>query len=594
MRISIPSICLCLVFLLLSACKRAPWVPGPDLSQNVVTFHMNSQPDGLHPFNNNSGNRTIIFNYTQRTLIKLDMETLEYFPVLVESLPEISEDLLSYKYKLRDDVFWDDGEQMTAKDVAFTAKIQVCPLTDNPAVRPIYDTVIEDIILDENDPLVFTMKAKKVYATNAEIFSEVYIQQQSHHDPDKIMDRYTFANFYDPAWEAGADLNGWMNEFNNADMSYKPEMLVGLGNYQVTQWEADQLIELERKENWWGANDNSPYNAAYPEKIRFVIIKDLAASKMAAKNKRIDVSIYLGVSTTRKLKDLDYFNEAYDAEFVPEYAYSYIGLNVRPGPERVPFFTDKKVRRALAYATPVEEMIKVLLYEQGERQVSNVSPLKPAYNNDLEPIPFDLEKAGQLLDETGWIDTDGDNIRDKEINGKKEKFSFGLHYFGTSALNKEMAFMVREEYYKIGVEVNTIPLDFTIHYKKAYEHDFDAMFGVWGGSGSYSDPVQLWHTDSWVNKGSNFTGFGDAESDSLIDACNQMVLKEERIPVQQQLQKKIYDDQPYIFLYSRVRPTMISTRFENREMYSEKPGLMTNNLVLKPEFSGNTLKPEEL
>jgi ABC-type transport system substrate-binding protein len=141
-----------------------------------------------------------------------------------------------------------------------------------------------------------------------------------------------------------------------------------------------------------------------------------------------------------------------------------------------------------------------------------------------------------------------------------------------------------------------VPLEFTILYKKAYEHDFDAMFGVWGGSGSYSDPVQLWHTSSWVNKGSNFVGFGDAASDALIDLCNSKVDKDERAIVEKALQKRIYDDQPYVFLYSRVRPTVIHKRFANRQMYSEKPGLFTNNLKLRPEFAtgSSTLTPEQL
>lgn len=589
------------VLLLLASCYRGPngvsFVPPPDLGRNVVTFHLSSQPDGLHPFNNNSGDRTIIFNYTQKSLVRIDLGSLKTFPALVESMPEISEDQLYYKYQIKRGIFWDNGEEFTAKDVAFTAKLQICPLTDNAAVRPIYDTVIDDVILDPNDPFAFTMKAKKVYATNAEIFSEVFMQQQSHWDPEGVLDKYTFAQFYDPDFKAnaGQDLNDWMQDFNSADNSYLPDRLVGLGPYQVTEWQTDAYIELTRKESWWGENDTSRYNANYPEKIVFRIIKDAAAAKMSLKNQKIDVSTRLGNSSLLKLQKLDYFNDAFSSEFVPEYAYAYIGLNMRPDASgRTPFFADVRVRRALAYATPVDEIVEVLLYGQGERQTSNVSPLKPSYDASLVPIPFDLDIAASLLAEAGWVDTDADNIRDKEINGQKIPFRFDLNYFGNSQLSKETAQMMREEYYKIGVDINTVPLDFTILYKKAYEHDFDAMFGVWGGSGSYSDPVQLWHTDSWVNKGSNFMGFGDAESDSLIELCNGIVDSEERIPAYRALQKKIYDDQPYIFMYSRVRPTMIHKRFDNRQMYSEKPGLFTNNLQLNPRFGGMQLTPEAL
>ena len=63
-----------------------------DLSQNVVVAHMLSQPDGLHPFNNNSVMRSEIFTYTQKLLLQLDIKSLEYIPVLLKELPIASED----------------------------------------------------------------------------------------------------------------------------------------------------------------------------------------------------------------------------------------------------------------------------------------------------------------------------------------------------------------------------------------------------------------------------------------------------------------------------------------------------------------------
>ena len=76
-------------------------VPEPDLTRNVVTFHLSSQPDGLHPFNNNSGDRTIIFTYTQKSLVRIDLGSLETFAALVETMPVISDDQLSYLLKFR-------------------------------------------------------------------------------------------------------------------------------------------------------------------------------------------------------------------------------------------------------------------------------------------------------------------------------------------------------------------------------------------------------------------------------------------------------------------------------------------------------------
>ena len=65
------------VVIILSAC-----VDSRDLSQNIVVAHISSNPDGLHPYNDNSVMRSFIFEHTQKTLIKLDVSSLEYIPSL--------------------------------------------------------------------------------------------------------------------------------------------------------------------------------------------------------------------------------------------------------------------------------------------------------------------------------------------------------------------------------------------------------------------------------------------------------------------------------------------------------------------------------
>ena len=141
------------------------------------------------------------------------------------------------------------------------------------------------------------------------------------------------------------------------------------------------------------------------------------------------------------------------------------------------------------------------------------------YNDTLKLIPLDIGKAKTLLTEAGWIDTDGDNIRDKIVEGEKLQFKFKLSYMN-SPTSKVIALLIKEKMYLAGILVEPTPMDFTLFYKNAQEHDFDAMLGGWGGSASYSNPMQLWHTSSWVTKGSNFCGFGDAESDALIEEAN--------------------------------------------------------------------------
>ena len=83
-----------------------------------------------------------------------------------------------------------------------------------------------------------------------------------------------------------------------------------------------------------------------------------------------------------------------DSDFLNRYGISYIGLNMKPdGIKHKPFFIDKKVRRAIAYTIPIDEIIEVMLHGKATRQASNISPLKKTYNDTLILIPLDIEKA---------------------------------------------------------------------------------------------------------------------------------------------------------------------------------------------------------
>jgi peptide/nickel transport system substrate-binding protein len=582
-----------LLLTLFISATLASCVKKRDLSQNTVIAHILSQPDGLHPFNDNSAMRTFVFQYTQKTLIKLDIESLEYIPMLVKEMPTASENNLSFDYELKDGIKWDDGTPLTAKDVAFSVKLMLSPLTNNAQIRSNYTTVIKSIELDKENPMKFTMHAQNVHWDNRYIFSELYMVQKSLWDKKGVLDNVTFADLLSDDFKETEALSDWFNAYNNADNSYQPELLVGLGAYQVTEWVASQYITIEKKVNWWGKNDSSVYNKAHPDKIIFKIIKEDASAYLALKNQEIDVTYSLGTIKLMKLQEREYFNDNYESAFLDRYAFSYLGMNMKPdGIKRKPYFVDQKVRRAMAYLLPLDEIIEVMMHGKASRQASLISPLKKTYNDTLQLIPLDIEKAKELLVEAGWVDTDGDNIRDKMINGVKTPFSFKLSYM-SSPTSKEIVLMIKESMYKAGVVAEPTPMDFTLFYKNAMDHNFDGMLGGWGGSASYSNPMQLWHTSSWVTKGSNFCGFGDAESDALIEAANLTLDPKTHNDALLRLQAKVYEDQPYVFMYSTKRKFAIHKRFNNRGMYYERPGVMLQNLDLKATFSSKNMTPTE-
>src|SRR5438093_1145823 len=82
-------------------------------------------------------------------------------PLLVEGLPDVSEDHLVYTFKIRDGVKWHDGQLFTADDVLFTFKAAACPLADTAALRS-YLTDLKDIQMD-GLTIRFIMSKPNVY-----------------------------------------------------------------------------------------------------------------------------------------------------------------------------------------------------------------------------------------------------------------------------------------------------------------------------------------------------------------------------------------------------------------------------------------------
>jgi peptide/nickel transport system substrate-binding protein len=243
-------------------------------------------------------------------------------------------------------------------------------------------------------------------------------------------------------------------------------------------------------------------------------------------------------------------------------------------------FTDKKVRRAMALLCPLDEMNKVLNNNRNKRITGPVSPLKKEYNSDLKLIPFDVEQAKKLLDETGWKDTDGDNIRDKVIDGQKVQFEFDLNFPNTQIEWKDAATMIADAMNKAGIKVNLNPLDSKTHHNKNATHDFDMIMGAWGLNFAPEDYTQIWHSSSWSSNGDNYEGFGTPESDALIDSIKYEVDPAKYIPMVKRLQTIIYDEQPYIFTFSYMKRVVCHKRFGNCEMFFERPAILLNTLKL--------------
>ena len=555
---------------------------SPEWSKsNTLVYLVISLPDELHPTNSLTTDVEIV-NYTQITLVNVDYRKLAVKPAAVEALPAISADGIRYTYTLRDDITFDDGSPLTVDDVLFTYKANKCPLTNNPSTKPFLDNIV-DIELDKSKPREFTMVMKEKYIHNLDLFEDYPLMQRSFFDKNNVLAKYTIAQFADKNFKADQhkDLNDWASEFNSSKYGHDVNYLTGAGPYKIEKWESGQSITLVRKKNHWSQKSPDSGINAYPDRIIFKLNKDENSQMLEFKAQTIDASTYLSTKTLLELQKDPSFNANYNSAFTSTYNFWYASMNCKPdGVKNKKFFTDKRVRRAMALLTPVDQINKVLNNSRNTRVVGPVSPIKPEYNTDLKLINLDVEAAKKLLEDAGWVDTDGDNIRDKVIDGVKVKFEFNLNYMTSTVDWKTTALMMAEQMYKAGVKAIPVPLDFSVNYANARSHNYDMMLGVNSGTFTSEDYTQNWHSTSWLNKGSNYSGFGNAASDALIDSIKYMLDDEKRNEMAKQLQFMIYDEQPCIFLFVSQRRVAIHKRFGNQEVYFEKPGVNLGNLKL--------------
>lgn len=551
--------------------------------KNEVMVHVLSEPDNLHPTNGNSLTRSEMFLYLHGALLKTDLRTGKILPYIAKSLPVLSADQKSLAFELRTDIRWDDGTPVTAEDVVFTIKAAKNPLTNNPSMKPYFDFV-EEVIPDPSDKMKFTIRMKSVYIQNLALWADYPIIQEKFYDSTGVLRKISFTELNSPGLDmsklqAGREIQSWAEKFNSAEYGFDPALISGMGPYRVSSWQQGQMVVLSRKARHWTENSSEYSEKSYPEKIIFKVNKDPVTLELALKKQEFDVSMAMPIRTLLKLKEDSVFNLNYHGNFVDIYGYTFIGLNMKPEEKsRALCLKEKSVRKALALLTPVDRMIQVVNRGVNKRVTGPVAYMKSSCNTDLKPIPFDIPAANKLLDEAGWNVRDADGVRVKMIDGVKTRIELSLLYMTVIPEWKEMGMMIAEAMAQAGIKITLDGVDPGVWMEKGTSHDFDMMMGTWNNTALPEDYAQLWARESWSNNGLNFTGYGTAATDSLIQQISVTMDDHKRDSLEKKMQADIYDEQAYIFIYGLVRRSAVHRRFEGGELYAERPGILCNLL----------------
>ena len=444
-------------------------------------------------------------------LVRLNGD-LEFEPYLARSW-ELSADGSELTFTLRDDVRWHDGEPTTAEDVAFTYRRMTDPRTGFPNSQ--YWTYYESVeVLD-------TYRIRFRIRPHSDIL-----------DPWRtaaIMPRHLLADV------PPADLG---------NHPFGPRCPVGNGPFR--------FIDRAEGQQWtFEANPAFPQDLGgrpFLDRLVYRIIPEKSTVLTELLTGGVDVYLEALPQQAERIQGADgRLLIAFQGR-----SYAYITWNLSD--DR---FSDLTVRKAFTHAIDRQGLVNAIMDGYGIVAHTSVPPYHWAYDPEVDLLPYDPALARRLLDQAGWVDTDGDGVRDK--NGRR--LAFELKTNEGSRLKADALDVVQSQLGAVGVDGTTRVVEFGTFIQQLIDRDFEAAIGSWITDFKHDDWTTF-HGDADTTE----YGWGSIDDDELAMYLDTLMLlpdREEAQPLWSAYQRRLAELQPYTFLYFDNRLLGINTRLRD-------------------------------
>ncbi len=539
--------------------------------ENKVVDHMSGNPQQLNPYNYADASSAMIMRYIFQSLVYTDFFNYEQVPKLAKALPTLRErgDKILLDMEIRPEAKWDNGTAITGEDVAFSLKLFKLPKLDNARLKPYFE-YIEDVEIDADNPRKFTLVCKEPYMLMTSAIEDLSILPAYVYDEEGILKDYTVKQIATGGAAINKDPKLVKAAENFNSPKFQNEVVVGSGPYKFDNWKPNQRVTLKKKENWWGdaLKAENHWFEAKSDEIAFEIINDPTTAVVALKGEKIDaINRVEPRAFVEELRKSESFTSKFNTYTPTQFLYSYIGMNMRD--EK---FEDVRVRRAIRHLMDTKTFQDKVFYGMAVHVPSFIHPSKDKFiNKNVKTSDFNPDKAKALLAEAGWKDTNGNGTLDKEIDGQVVEFEADFIYPNVAKTSEKAVLMFQESARNAGLKINAVPLEFTVLLEKTKSHNFEMYYGIWVSPPIESDPKQIWHTDSY-DGGSNYVGFGNAESDQLIDDLRRELDETKRAEIYKKLQTIIDREAPYVFMSATQNRVAVHNKFGKIEPTGINPG----------------------
>ncbi len=484
-------------------------------------------PQRLTPTISTDNYASVVQQRVLDTLLTRDPETLAWLPLLASGWT-VSDDGLTYRFRIRPGVRFSDGEPLTAEDVAFTYRFIMDQRIATPRFRAFYGRITA--VTAEGDEAVFQY-AEPYYAA-LEIAGQL-----------PILAEHFYGRFLESADAA--------ERYNNST-----GLLFGSGPYKLADpesWTPGTTVELLRNERYWGAVQPSF------DRVIWKIISNDAAYLTEFKNGDVDSYQARPLNYRELLADEELMSRVQHFEYQDARGgYVFVAWNQQRNGEPT-WFADARVREAMTYLTDRERIVDEVFLGFAQTANGPFNPLGSQHNTELPVRAYDPERARALLAEAGFEDRDGDGVVESPSG---EPFRVSFMYPAGSDDYKRLSLLLKDLYVRGGVILEPDPADWPLVLKAIDDKAFDAISLGWT-SGFEVDLYQFFHSSQSGPGGDNFVTYANPELDAVIEAARAELDEEVRMVLWRQAHAMIWKDQPYTFLMRSARLDFLADRIAN-------------------------------
>ncbi len=478
--------------------------PGGELS-----FFIGQAPKSFNYYLENSVSAAYVFGLMYESLLNMNALTLEYEPGLAEQWT-ISDDKLSFTFKIREDAKWSDGQPITAHDVKWTFDAIMNPANLTGVHKVSLARFESPEVIDEQ---TIRFRALEVHWKNL-------LAAGGFH----ILPKHAFKEL----------------DFNRVHFEFP----VVSGPYNLSEHKEGSSATMSKRDNWWNRHAPSNKGLVNFDRLVFVFFADRGNAFENFLKQHMDI---FPVYTARRWV-VETRGERFTKNWIVKqgvknlYPMGFQGFAMN---SRKPPFDDVLVRKAMAHLINRERMNSTLMYDQYQMLNSYFPDLYSPENPCPNPLtPFDKDKARKLLDEAGWKTNPATGLREKD--GKRLLFRF----LTRSEDSDKFLAIFREDLKDVGVEMVIDKKDWAAWMRDMDSFNYEMTWAAWGAS-LYKDPEGMWASaEADRVSGNNITGFKDKRVDELIEKQKTLFDVDARHEIVREIDRLVFEQYPYALLWN--------------------------------------------